>query len=227
MLVFPAESSRTSETLGQAHLVLTLLKSWPPCQAFPSCSRKAVRLRLSNWLGQCKQRLSAQQCCATMEVRGLSDRGTRWSALHHCRLRVSLIHLNTSEYFQAITAAMRRHHGNAAVQEAGPNYLCVSGTMPSVPLVPSVVGSQAGAAAMSGATGWPELQAVWAFGPKGLGLKVEHLDLSELKAAATNGAVEEVVGARAIVPKSVQLAKLLIAVASYHPLVDEDALMTP
>ena len=61
---------------------------------------------------------------------------------------------------------------------------------------------------------------------KGLGLKVEHLDLSELKAAATNGAVEEVVGARAIVPKSVQLAKLLIAVASYHPLV-EDALMTP
>jgi len=97
---------------------------------------------LSNWLGQCKQRLSAQQCCATME---------------------------------AITAAMRRHHGNAAVQEAG-------------------------AAAMSGATGWPELQA----------------------AAATNGAVEEVVGAmRRFEGDSELLAsgcRALAGLAANHPL---------
>lgn len=158
-----------SEPRRQRHLVLTLLQSWPPCQAFPSCSLKLLRFRLSNWLGQCKQRLSAQQCCATMEVRGLSDRGTRWSGGLHC----------ISAGFVCITSGHHGSHATASWQCCGAGgadpKLCFSGPPCPMPKRCSRV-DKAGAAAMSGATGWPELQA----------------------AAATNGAVEEVVGARAI-----------------------------
>eukprot|EP00435_Cladocopium_sp_Y103_P037318 s554_g9.t2 len=93
--------------------------------------------------------------------------------LSHCQQRLSTQQCCAA--MEAITAAMRRHNSNAAVLEAG-------------------------AAAMSGTAGWPELQA----------------------AAATNGAVEEVVGAmRRFEGDSELLASgcgALAGLAANHPL---------